>query len=242
MLSKGDLVFPVKVGETLDGAYRVESISETEVTLIYLPLKQKQNIVVSSWLPPVSESKASSQAAQVAGPAAPPTAPAQPQPPATAAGASAPPAAVPAAAAAPASGRATLSWRAPDTIRVGEDVKVELLVKTDGALRSLPLQVSFDPGALQFVEVQEGAFFRQGGGKTSFAHNVDQANGRLFVGITRSGAGGAKGEDGLITIVFRAKAQKPKSELRVLAATAVAVGPSAVTVGLPQPQLLSVVQ
>lgn len=221
MLSKGDLVFPVKEGETLDGVYRVESIGETEVTLIYIPLRQKQTIVVSSALP---------------------APPAQPGSSAAAAPPSAPPAAGPASGSAPVSGRATLSWRAPDTIKVGEDVKVELFVKTDGALRSLPLQVSFDPGALQFVEVQEGAFFKQGGGKTSFAHNVDQTNGRLFVGITRSGAGGAKGEDGLITIVFRAKAQKPRSELRVLAATAISVGPGAVTIGLPQPQLLSVVQ
>ena len=237
MLSKGDLVFPVKVGETLDGAYRVESIGETQVTLIYLPLKQKQSIVVSSWIPPDSESTTGQADRQ-----RPPAVASTQRPPATPPVASAQPGAVPQSAAAPAPGRATLSWRVPETIKVGEDVKVELIVKTDDALRSLPLQVSFDPDALQFVEAQEGGFFKQGGEKTSFAHNVDQANGRLFVGITRSGSGGAKGEDGLITIVFRAKAQKPKSELRVLAATAVSVGPSAVTVGLPQPQLLSVIQ
>ncbi|OGG57069.1 MAG: hypothetical protein A3F84_04550 [Candidatus Handelsmanbacteria bacterium RIFCSPLOWO2_12_FULL_64_10] len=202
-LAKGESVVAIQEGDTLDGGYRVESIGETQVTLIYLPLKQKQSIVVSSWLPPAAAGTSTG---------------------------------------APASSRATLSWRAPDTIKVGEDVKVELLVKTDGALRSLPLQVSFDPGALQFVEVQEGMFFKQGGQQTSFAHNVDQANGRLFVGITRSGADGAKGEDGLLTIVFRAKARIPRSELRVLAATAVSVGPGAVTVGLPQPQVLSVVQ
>ena len=105
-LSKGDAVVAIQEGDTLDGGYRVESIGETQVTLIYLPLKQKQSIVVSSWLPPAAAGTSTG---------------------------------------APASSRATLSWRAPDTIKVGEDVKVELLVKTDGALRSLPLPLHFHP-------------------------------------------------------------------------------------------------
>ncbi len=35
---KGDAVLPVKEGETLDGAYRVEAIAADEITLLYVPL------------------------------------------------------------------------------------------------------------------------------------------------------------------------------------------------------------
>jgi len=50
LLSKGDRVFPINEGETLDGAYRVESIGETQVTLTYLRLASEERIAVDSSL------------------------------------------------------------------------------------------------------------------------------------------------------------------------------------------------
>jgi hypothetical protein len=47
-LSKGDATFPVKEGETVDGMYRVETIGEDRITLVYLPLKHKETIPVFS--------------------------------------------------------------------------------------------------------------------------------------------------------------------------------------------------
>lgn len=141
----------------------------------------------------------------------------------------------------PAATQAALSWRAPDSVKVGQEFKVDVVVKTQGDLRSLPMQLSFDPTAFQVVTVQEGPFFKQGGEQTSFAHNVDHANGRIFVGISRSGSG-VKGEDTLVSIVFRARAPRPKSELRVVAATPVAAGPGVITVGLPQPRAVGIAQ
>lgn len=142
--------------------------------------------------------------------------------------------------AATAATQALFSWRAPDTIKVGQEFKIDLLVKSERPLRSLPLQISFDPAALEVVGVEEGGFFKQGGGKTNFAHNVDQANGRIFTGVNRSGNEGAKGENSLVTVVFRGKMPKSKSEIRVIAATPMSQGEGAVTVALPKPQLLTV--
>jgi hypothetical protein len=51
LLAKGDMVFPINEGETLDGAYRVESIGETQITLTYLPLAREERIAVDSSLP-----------------------------------------------------------------------------------------------------------------------------------------------------------------------------------------------
>jgi len=50
LLAKGDMVFPVSEGETLDGAYRVESVGETQITLTYLPLAHEERIPVDSSL------------------------------------------------------------------------------------------------------------------------------------------------------------------------------------------------
>ena len=51
LLAKGDMLFPVNEGETLDGVYRVESIGETQITLTYLPLAREERIPVDSSLP-----------------------------------------------------------------------------------------------------------------------------------------------------------------------------------------------
>ncbi|MBI3902533.1 MAG: hypothetical protein HY306_06265 [Nitrosomonadales bacterium] len=44
VLVKGGRVYAVKVGEILDGAYRVEDISQGVVTLTYLPLNTTQSL------------------------------------------------------------------------------------------------------------------------------------------------------------------------------------------------------
>jgi hypothetical protein len=44
LLVKGDVVLPVKEGDTLDGGYRVESIGPTEITLVYLPLGVRERL------------------------------------------------------------------------------------------------------------------------------------------------------------------------------------------------------
>jgi hypothetical protein len=60
LLATGDSVIPVKEGETLDGTYRIESFTDREITLVYLPLAQKQV------LPLVTSRGAESQPAAVA--------------------------------------------------------------------------------------------------------------------------------------------------------------------------------
>jgi len=45
-LSKGDVPYSVSVGDLIDGIYRVEGVSEAEVTLIYVPLNVKQVLII----------------------------------------------------------------------------------------------------------------------------------------------------------------------------------------------------
>src|SRR6266850_1644216 len=67
LLSKGDMVFPIHEGETLDGAYRVESIGETQVTLTYLPLAREERIPVDSSLPAAASASRLDPAAAAGG-------------------------------------------------------------------------------------------------------------------------------------------------------------------------------
>jgi hypothetical protein len=50
LLARGDSIVAARQGDTLDDTYRVESITDMEVTLVYLPLGQRQTIPVVSAL------------------------------------------------------------------------------------------------------------------------------------------------------------------------------------------------
>ena len=143
-------------------------------------------------------------------------------------------------AAAAAAANVSLSWNGPQQAKVGETFKVALTMKASNALRSVPLQLGYDPATLDVVEVTEGGFFKQGNAKSSFANNVDAKSGRIFVGASRSDNEGSTGDAELVTVTFRAKAAQPKTELRVLAVTAVAPSGSAANVSIPSPLIVSI--
>jgi hypothetical protein len=70
LISRGDLVFPIKVGDTLDGMYKVESIDADRIELLYLPLGTRERIVVGSVLDVAPVASASAAPASAAAPVA----------------------------------------------------------------------------------------------------------------------------------------------------------------------------
>ena len=50
LLSKGELVFPVKEGDTIDGTYKVVAVKPDGIELVYIPLGTTERIMVSSVL------------------------------------------------------------------------------------------------------------------------------------------------------------------------------------------------
>ena len=158
LLSRGDLVFPVKAGDTVDGLYKIESISGERIELVYLPLGTRDRIVVSSAL--------DAERAQAPLAAAAPAAPIA----ASASGATG-------------AGPAQLRWEGPDRVAAGESFSVALRVSTSELLRAAPMQLRFAPDVLQPVNVRPGKFFGQG----SFSYRVNP-EGSIFVGASSPAA------------------------------------------------------
>ncbi len=70
---------------------------------------------------------------------------------------------------------------------------------------TVSLSVTFNPAALRVRSVQEGSFLRQGGVAVAFTHQVDAANGRIDITMTRTGdQAGASGSGLLAAILFDA--------------------------------------
>jgi hypothetical protein len=134
LISKGDLVFPVKVGDLLDGLYRVESIGADGIELLYVPLGTKDRITGSSVLD-------ASNVTVAAAPA---------------------PAAEPAAMQKGDGKPAQLRWEGPERVQAGASFSVALRVSSRDELRAAPMQLRFEPDVLEAVDVRPGKFFGQG--------------------------------------------------------------------------------
>ncbi len=110
----------------------------------------------------------------------------------------------------------SLTWKAGASVDGVRDLVLQL--RADGTVRSLPLQIAFDPAAYQVVSLQEGPYFKRDGASTTFSSNVDAQKGRIYVTTTRNDAAGVgAGEAAVLTIKVRALGSAP-GEWKVLSA------------------------
>jgi len=184
-LSKGDVVFPVVQGETLDGAYRVESVSAGEITLLYLPLGKRERIPVLSALEtdvPVALAPVPMAGASALAPVR----------------SEMPPAGV-VSSAARGVAQAKLRWEGPERVRAGNSFNVALRVTSEQELRASPMQLRFDAELLEPVTVRPGKFY--GAGNGSFSYRVNPG-GTIFVGVSGRGAGAAADAE-LLVMTFK---------------------------------------
>lgn len=134
--------------------------------------------------PPAAAAKPPGAATEPARPAAPPT----PEP-------------------APAATAAQVFVTAPATeLRAGGGpYTVVVSIAQADRVSTVSLSVGFNPAVVRVRAVQEGSFMRQGGQQVAFAQQVDSANGRIDVTLTRTGdTVGASGTGALAAVVFDA--------------------------------------
>jgi hypothetical protein len=174
LLAKGDEVVAVQPGETLDSIYRVESITDTQITLVYLPLGQKQTIPVFTALAEQPPARAP-LAAGATGPLPAPFAgsPSAPIPSAKVITPAAPPG--------PAAGQATLAWTGPQQVKLGTRFEVTLRVSSTQPLQAWPMQLRIDPDHFEIVTVKPGKL--PGGANPNFTYRLNPG-GNLFIGAS----------------------------------------------------------
>jgi hypothetical protein len=173
VLARDERVFTVSEGDTLDNVYRVEAIRPDSVTLVYLPLNERQQIAVNGL-------RLESPAANVA-----------------LAGASAPqPTAAPQARSAAAQDPqpAQLRWEGPRQVHTGTNFDVALKLTSAEPVRTLPLQLTYDAKLLEPIAVRPGQFFAEG----RFSYRVNPS-GSIFIGATMDDAAPADADFLVVT-------------------------------------------
>ncbi|MCL2643882.1 MAG: cohesin domain-containing protein [Betaproteobacteria bacterium] len=133
----------------------------------------------------------------------------------------------------PAAENVTATWEGPAEVKQGEEFKLQLKVKSDGALRVLPLQAAFDPSVLQVVAISEGDFFKQDDGSSSFSSNVDATAGKFFISVSRTAVMGAQGEGVAAEVTLRALSPAEKTDVRLLTIEPISDGGKAPAALLP---------
>src|SRR5712691_277722 len=177
-VARGEEIFPVKEGDTLDGQYKVDSVSATEVSFIYLPSGARQTIQFSA----LREQEFTAQGGPPRGPASasapsPPLAPMAKLIPAPPLGASLSGYLSPGR-----TGPAQLRWEGPASARAGASFNVSLRVTSGEQIRAAPMQLRFDPAVLESVSVRPGRYFSAE--KTgSFGYRVN-SDGSIFIGVS----------------------------------------------------------
>jgi len=179
-VARGEEIFPVKEGDTLDGEYKVDSVSGTEVSFVHLPSGTRQALQFSALKE--QELTARSGPSQTRTPASaspfpPPLSPVAKLMPAPAPGASSPENSMPGKTA-----PAQLRWEGPASARAGASFNVSLRVTSGEQIRAAPMQLRFDPAVLESVSVRPGRYFSAE--KTgSFGYRVN-SDGSIFVGVS----------------------------------------------------------
>jgi hypothetical protein len=190
-LAKGDVVVAVQQGDTLDGAYQVQSIEEAQITLLYLPLKRKETIPVSSSLP---------LAGVQAGPAA-----------SASSGVSSGVQRKATAEAMVFGKAARVLWEGPERVKLGNQFSVALRVTSQEPVTASPMQFRFDPKLLETVAVKPGRFFEQSDRKFSFRVAPE---GSIFIGASNADHAPAANSEFLV-LTFRPIKPAPVAELSI---------------------------
>ena len=213
-LAKGDSVVTVKQGDTLDGVYRVESVTETQVALTYTPLGQQQTIAVVSSLPGALAPGATVRAP--APPAAVSSGPSVPSAPQARTGATSPlpTSSIIGSTVAPAPAPAAhLEWTGPNQVKVGASFNVSLRVKSNEMLHAWPMQLRFDPNLFDVLTVKPG---NSVAGPT-FGYRVNE-DGSIFVGASaQSGTPAANTE--LVVVTLKSLKAATATEMSVSSLT-----------------------
>ena len=208
-VARGEEVFPVKEGDTLDGQYKIDSVSATEVSFIFLPSGARQTLQFS----PLKEQELAAQGGppRTRTPASaapfPPMSPVAKLVPAPAPGASLSDNSIPGK-----TGPAQLRWEGPASARAGASFNVSLRVTSGEQIRAAPMQLRFDPAVLESVSVRPGRYFSED--KTgSFGYRVN-SDGSIFVGVSNQNPVSASDAE-MLVLTFKSIKAAAAAEISV---------------------------
>ncbi len=104
----------------------------------------------------------------------------------------------------PERGVTVIQFDGPEQVDLNKEFVVMVQVRDVEKLYSAPLFVSYDPAALELVNINEGTFLKQDGQPTVFSSSPNRTTGQLIVGYKQGAGGqGASGSGDLFSLSFK---------------------------------------
>jgi general secretion pathway protein D len=117
-----------------------------------------------------------------------------------------------------------LTWKAPASVKPGEQFTVILEGTSKVGLLGTDLQLLFDPAALTVVNVAEGEWLKSDNAQTAFNQRIDKATGRIYATTRRSASSGVTGTGALLALTLRANAVLGAAQLHLATAVPAVAG------------------
>lgn len=134
----------------------------------------------------------------------------------------------------------SLLWEGPAETRVGEEFSLQLRLKTDTPVWSVPVTLGFDARSLAVLSVTEDDLLKAGAAATTFTSRVDPA-GQIMLTASRNAEVGATGTGTVATVRFRAtSAAQSETTVVLLNATPTGKDGRPVATRLPSPHSLRI--
>jgi general secretion pathway protein D len=136
---------------------------------------------------------------------------------------------------------ASLSWKGANQSKVGSNFSLQLSMKSEQALSSLPLTIGFDSQIFQVVRVVEGDFMKRSGAPSDFSNQVDPKGEILLTANSSATGTSSNSTSGTVaTITFRSLVASDASPVQVLASAPIGSSGRAINISLPEPQTMRV--
>jgi len=107
-----------------------------------------------------------------------------------------------------------LTWMGPFRVKVGEEFNVTLRMNSPADLRTLPLEIRFDPQVLAFVDAQ-AAEFAQKNGVAVQVTSVDAATGVIRLELRTGESRTLRGQGDLLTLRFSSLVAWKQAQLTI---------------------------
>ena len=129
-------------------------------------------------------------------------------------------------------GNLKVLWKGPTEAKIGQPITLELDVDSVDAIKTMPLQLGFNPAEFEVLSVKEGDFFGKSG-KSSFNEATDKQSGRISVGGGTDNVAGAKGSGSLLIIELKPLQAAEAANVSVIGLTPIGGAHAAGRLALP---------
>ena len=135
----------------------------------------------------------------------------------------------------PAAAPGALSWQGPTQAKVGDKITLSLNTQSQG-LKTVGLQIGFDPEVLKVTDVNEGDSLKHGAAQASMNKHIDQAGGGITVDLTGAGSSSA---GSIVTLTFEVIAAAQGTSVSVDAVSATDANGGGLSLSAPEPHVIA---